>query len=133
MLFHISLLAITCLTLTHTLAMTTPRYKGPLPEFLPILKNYDEAREFQIANLDACMWPENGGHYFKDMDNKLLAVASDELCEYVDRGNAEIDAMIAAGELPEPEECDVCEGKIPCRKCFEAASKQHLENDHKEL
>jgi hypothetical protein len=113
--------------------MTTTRYKEPLPEGLPVLKNREEARDFQMANVNACMWPENGGHYFKNPDGTPLAVASDELCEYIDRGNAEVEAKIASGELSDNETCHLNEGGGPCQSCIDANFKTNSGNGHTDL
>jgi hypothetical protein len=112
------------LTTCLTPVMATTRYKGPLPEGVPILKTVEEGRQFQAANVNACMWPDNGGYYMKNPDGTVIAVASDEVCEYADRGEAEIAAMIASGELSDDETCHLGEGGGPCQNCINAQSEK---------
>ncbi|KAE8164068.1 hypothetical protein BDV40DRAFT_122521 [Aspergillus tamarii] len=78
--------------------MSTTRYKDPIPEGVCVFTTLDEAAKIQQANPYAIFYPENNGHYAKDPDGTVVAVASDEMCEEIDRRNAELEAKIAAGE-----------------------------------
>jgi hypothetical protein len=51
----------------------------------------------------------------EEPDGTVIAVASDEVCEYADRGEAEIEAMIASGELSDDEPCHLGEGGGRCQ------------------
>jgi hypothetical protein len=84
------------------------------------LKTVEEDRQFKAANVNACMWPYNGDYYMKNPGGTVIAVASDEVCEYADRGEAEIEAMIASGELSDDEPCHPGEGGGPCQNCINA-------------
>lgn len=78
--------------------MSTTRYKDPIPDGVCVFTTLDEAAQIQKANPHAIFYPENNGHYAKDPDGTVVAVASDEMCEEIDRRNAELEAKIAAGE-----------------------------------
>lgn len=78
--------------------MSTTRYKDPIPEGVCVFTTLDEAAKIQGANPYAIFYPVNNGHYAKNPDGTVVAVASDEMCEEIDRRNAELEAKIAAGE-----------------------------------
>lgn len=78
--------------------MSTTRYKDPIPDGVCVFTTLDKAAQIQKANPHAIFYPENNGHYAKDPDGTVVAVASDEMCEEIDRRNAELEAKIAAGE-----------------------------------
>ena len=79
--------------------MSTTRYKDPIPEGVCIFTTLDEAAKIQLANPAASLYPVNNGHYVKNPDGTVIAVAADEICEELDHRIAELDARIAAGEL----------------------------------
>ncbi|KAE8362718.1 hypothetical protein BDV27DRAFT_146727 [Aspergillus caelatus] len=59
--------------------MSTTRYKDPIPEGVCVFTTLDEAAKIQQANPYAIFYPENNGHYAKDPDGTVVAVASDEM------------------------------------------------------
>lgn len=79
--------------------MSTTRYKDPIPEGVRLFTTLDEAAEIQMAHPAACLWPDNNGHYVKEPDGTVVAVAADEICEEIDRRLADLDTKIASGEL----------------------------------
>ncbi|KNG89740.1 hypothetical protein ANOM_001970 [Aspergillus nomiae NRRL 13137] len=78
--------------------MSITRYKDPIPDGALIVTTLDGAAFVQKTFPHAIFYPENNGHYAKDPDGTVIAVASDALCEEIDRRNAELEAKIAAGE-----------------------------------
>ncbi|KOC15361.1 hypothetical protein AFLA70_25g005561 [Aspergillus flavus AF70] len=78
--------------------MSTTRYKDPIPKGVYVFTTLDEAIPIKKANPYAIFYPENNGHYAKDPDGTVVAIASDEMCEEIDRRNAELEAKITAGE-----------------------------------
>lgn len=78
--------------------MSTTRYKDPIPEGVCVFTTLDEAAKVQRENQYAIFYPENNGYYAKNPDGTVVGVASDEMCEEIDRRNAELEAKIAAGE-----------------------------------
>lgn len=87
-----------CLCREKDPEMSTTRYKDPIPEGVCVFTTLDEAAKIQGANPYAIFYPVNNGHYAKNPDGTVVAVASDEMCEEIDRRNAELEAKIAAGE-----------------------------------
>ena len=79
--------------------MSTARYQDPIPEGVCVFTTLDEAAKIQLANPAASLYPVNNGHYIKNPNGTVIAVAADEICEELDRRTAELDAKIAAGEL----------------------------------
>ena len=79
--------------------MSITRYKDPIPEGVSVFTTLAEAAKIQLANPAASLYPFNDGHYIKDPDGTVIAVAADEICEELDHRIAELDAKIAAGEL----------------------------------
>ncbi|KAE8414809.1 hypothetical protein BDV36DRAFT_298644 [Aspergillus pseudocaelatus] len=59
--------------------MSTTRYKDPIPEDVCIFTTLDEAAKIQTAHPYAIFYPENNGHYAKNLDGTVVAVASDEM------------------------------------------------------
>ncbi|GAB1197700.1 hypothetical protein APSETT444_007003 [Aspergillus pseudonomiae] len=86
--------------------MSITRYKDPIPDGALIVTTLDGAAFVQKTFPHAIFYPENNGHYAKDPDGTVIAVASDALCEEIDRRNAELEAKIAAGEKLTDEDRD---------------------------
>ncbi|KAJ5266658.1 hypothetical protein N7478_009466 [Penicillium angulare] len=65
---------------------TTTRYKLTIPPGVVICKTKPEIVRLQNleANLGTLGYPENGGHYLKFPEGKVVAVASDHLCLVLD-------------------------------------------------
>ncbi|KAF7629389.1 hypothetical protein AFLA_013106 [Aspergillus flavus NRRL3357] len=59
--------------------MSTTRYKDPIPDGVCVFTTLDKAAQIQKANPHAIFYPENNGHYAKDPDGTVVAVASDEI------------------------------------------------------
>ncbi|BDD61317.1 hypothetical protein MAP00_006367 [Monascus purpureus] len=78
--------------------MSTARYKDPIPKGVYVFTTLDQAAKVQRENQYAIFYPENNGYYAKNPDGTVVGVASDEMCEEIDRRNAELEAKIAAGE-----------------------------------
>ena len=79
--------------------MSTARYQDPIPEGVCVFPTLDEAAKIQLENPAASLYPVHNGHYIKNPDGAVIAVAADEICEELGRRTAELDAKIAAGEL----------------------------------
>lgn len=79
--------------------MSTTRYKDPIPPGVHVFTTLDEAVTIQEENPQAVFYPVNNGQYAKNPDGTVVAVASDDVCDEIDRRNADLDAKIAAGEV----------------------------------
>ncbi|PWY81693.1 hypothetical protein BO94DRAFT_426492, partial [Aspergillus sclerotioniger CBS 115572] len=62
----------------------TTRYIEPIPDNIPVMETRDQLHELAHENSKGSLDDRNGGYYMLDKKGKVLAVASDDLCEHLD-------------------------------------------------
>jgi hypothetical protein len=60
------------------------RYHTAPPSDVVIFHNQESLSDLVKNNLDTLLYPGNGGYYLKDMDEVVIGIASDDLCEHFD-------------------------------------------------
>jgi hypothetical protein len=74
------------------------RYQTAPPNNAIVVHNRQSLNDLVKVYPETILHSENGGYYLKNMDEEVIAVAGDDLCEELDGALASIDAMVSDDE-----------------------------------
>lgn len=97
----------------NIMAENLTRYQTTPPTDVVILHDRQSLNDFVKANPDGLLHAENGGYYLKDMEESIVAIASDGLCNELDGPWASAAAAADAEDAAEGDALDATEKNPP--------------------
>ncbi|KAJ5659807.1 hypothetical protein N7507_006258 [Penicillium longicatenatum] len=77
------------------------RYQTSPPTDIVILHDRQSLNDYVKINPNGMLYAENGGYYLKDMEDVIVAIASDDLCNELDGAWASAEAAADARDAAE--------------------------------
>lgn len=77
------------------------RYQISPPTNIVILHDRQSLKDYVKINPNGMLHAENGGYYLKDMEDLVVAIASDDLCNELDGAWASAEAAADARDAAE--------------------------------
>ncbi|KAJ5375647.1 hypothetical protein N7517_007653 [Penicillium concentricum] len=81
------------------------RYHTTPPSDVVIVHDRQSLNDLVKLNPETILHAENGGYYLKNMEEEVVAITADDLCEELDAAFASIDAGVI-GDDSEPEDLE---------------------------